>query len=132
MEFSQPNFVYFGLLFVSLLLSGFWVSHLGQPYPTLVFTLHKFIGLGLGIWLVKIVYERNQALTLETSQISILTLTVLLFAVTVVAGGLLSVQSEGKLQKFPPAAWVGLERVHQLLPYLILLTTALTLSRLFQ
>jgi len=132
MSLSEPNFVYLALLFVALLFAGFWVSRLGQPYHSAVFNLHKFIGLGLGVWLVKIVYERQQVLALEASQISILVLTVTLFAITVIAGGLLSVQSAGGLKRFPPALWVGIERVHQFLPYLILFVTALTLYRLFQ
>ena len=93
MSFDQPNFIYLALLFVAMLFSGFRVSRSGQPYPTLIFNLHKFIGLGLGGWLIKIVYDRHQALALESSQISVLALTVFLFVVTVVAGGLLSVQA---------------------------------------
>ena len=132
MNFSQPNFVYLALLFVAMLFSGFWVSRLGKPYHTLVFTLHKFIGLGLGAWLVKIIYERNQLLTLTNSQISVVALTVFLFAVSVVAGGLLSVQAAGGLKKIPAKVWTGVEGVHQFLPYMILFATSLTLYRLFQ
>ncbi len=132
MSLGAPNFVYLALLFVALLFAGFWLSRLGQPYHSAVFNLHKLIGLGLGIWLVKIVYERQQVLALEASQISVLVFTVTLFAITVIAGGLLSVQSAGGLKSFPPVAWVGIQRVHQFLPCLILIATALTLYRLFQ
>ena len=132
MSVSQPNFVYLALLFVAKLFSGFWVSRLGKPYNALVFTLHKFIGLGLGAWLVKIVYDRNQILSLTNSQISVLALTVFLFVVTVVAGGLLSIQAEGGLKKVPAKVWNGVEGVHQFLPYMILFSTALLMFRLFQ
>lgn len=127
----QPNFLYVGSVFVAMLLSGFVVSRSGQPYPALTFNLHKFIGLGLGGWLIKIVYDRHQLLALEPSQISVLVLTVTLFVVTVIAGGLLSVQAEGGLQSFSPTAWTNISRVHQILPYLILLATAFTLYQLF-
>ena len=132
MSLSQPNFLYLALLFVAMLFSGFWVSHSRKPYPVLIFTLHKFIGLGLGGWLVKIVYERNQFQAFEASQTSLLIFTVALFVVTVIAGGFLSVQADGGLQNFPSMVWGGIERLHQFLPYLILFATALTLSRLFQ
>lgn len=132
MNVVQPGFIYLGLLFIAILLSGFWVSRLGKPYNTLVFTLHKLIGLGLGTWLVKIVYDRTQLLALPSSQTSILALTVILFAITVVAGGLLSIQAEGGLKSFPPVVWRNIERVHQFFPYLILVSTALLLYRLFQ
>ena len=131
MSLSQPNFVYLALLFVAMLFSGFGVSRLGKPYPVLVFTLHKFIGLGLGGWLVKIVYDRNQFQVLETGQISVLVLTVTLFAITVIAGGLLSVQADGSLQKIPSVVWVGVERVHQFLPCVILFATTFTLYKIF-
>jgi len=129
---SQPNFLYLALLFLAMLFSGFRVSRSKKPYPVLIFTLHKFIGLGLGGWLVKIVYDRNRFQALETSQISVLVLTVALFVITVIAGGLLSVQADGGLQKIPATVWVGVERLHQFLPYMIFFATALTLSRLFQ
>ncbi len=131
MTTTPPNFIYIALLFVAMLLSGFRVSRSGQSYPFLTFNLHKFIGLGLGIWLVKIVYDRHQTLALEASQISVLGGTILLFIITVVAGGLLSAQSEGGLRSFPDGVWIGISWIHQYLPYLILLATAFSLYRLF-
>ena len=131
MEFIQPNFSYLALLFGALLFSGFVVSRLGQPYPTSVFTVHKFVGLGLGAWLVKIVYDRYQFSALEASQTSLLGFTIFLFTLTVAAGGLLSVQAEGGLKNFSSKAWRGIEWMHHFLPYLILFSTLLLLYRLF-
>ena len=131
MDASQIKFVYTGAFFVGMILSGFWVSRSGKPYNTLIFTTHKFIGLGLGFFLIKTVYNRQQLFTLEPSQISTLAFTVILFILTVIAGGLLSIQAEGGLQQIGESVWVGITRVHKFFPYLIVLSTAFTLYQLF-
>ena len=128
---SQVNFVYTGAFFVGMLLSGFQVSRSGKPYNTLIFTLHKFIGLGLGAFLIKMVYDRQQIFALQTNQISAIIFTIILFTLTVIAGGLLSVQAEGGLKQISESMWVGITGLHQFFPYLIVLSTAFTLYQLF-
>ncbi len=59
MDAIQIKFVYTAVFFVWMILSGFWVSRSGKPYNTLIFTIHKFIGLGLGAFLIKTVYDRQ-------------------------------------------------------------------------
>jgi len=40
-----------GILALSLFLTGFWLNRTGKPYGTLIFTIHKAIGLRMGILL---------------------------------------------------------------------------------
>jgi hypothetical protein len=41
-----PNFLITGILFLLTLAFGFWLSHAGKPYNSLLFTVHKLIALG--------------------------------------------------------------------------------------
>lgn len=47
---TQSGVVGTGLLFLFIFLSGFWLSHSGKPYNTLIFTIHKLIGLAAGVF----------------------------------------------------------------------------------
>jgi hypothetical protein len=124
---TQVKYVSAGLFFLFIFLSGFWVSRSGKPYNVLIFTIHKLIGLGTGVFLVMTVYRIHQAAALNPLEITAIVITVLLFVFTVAAGGLLSVEAEGGLKNFPPSARQTFARVHKLSPYLIVLSTAVTL-----
>ncbi len=131
MDANQLKLFYTGAFLVAMIFSGFQVSRSGQPYNTLTFTIHKFIGLGMGAFLIKIVYDRQEVFTLQASQISTLSFTAFLFSLSVITGGLLSIQAEGGLKQISPPFWAGITRVHQFFPYLIILSTAFTLYQLF-
>ena len=128
---TQSTVTNIGLFLLFILLSGFWVSRSGKPYKIFPFNIHKFIGLGLGVFLIKMVYEKQQLFTLEANQISAIILTLILFILIVIAGGLLSVQAKGGLKQISEPLWVGITRLHKFFPYLIVLSTAFTLYQLF-
>jgi hypothetical protein len=107
-----------GLFFLFIFLSGFWLSRSGKPYSALVFNIHKLIGLAAGVFLVATVYQVHQVAPLGTVAITAIVVTVLFFAATVVAGGLLSTD------KPMPAA---ISLMHRITPCLALLSTAVTL-----
>jgi hypothetical protein len=108
---------------VVILLSGFWVSRLGQPYRTLPFTVHKLAGLGIGVLLGVIVYHAHKATPLGAAEIAAIVVTILCFVGTVVAGGVLSAAKE------VPAFVL---RLHQIIPALTVLSTAATLYLLLR
>ena len=112
-----------GALLVLVLLSGLWTSRAGKPYKTFPFTIHKLAGLAAGILLGIIVYGANQVAPLGLLEIAAIVVTVLLFAGTVVAGGLLSVKEQ---------ASTAILRLHQVLPVFSLLAAAATLFLLLQ
>jgi hypothetical protein len=107
-----------GLSFVLIFLSGIWLSHVGKPYSTGVFTIHKLVGLAVGVLLAVMVYQTHRATPLSLVEIAAIVLTVLLFMGTVVAGGLLSVDME------VPAF---VQKLHLIIPVLTVLSTTGTL-----
>ena len=123
MSTTQVRVAGAGLSFVLIFLSGIWLSQTGKPYGTLVFTVHKLVGVAVGVVLGVMVYQTHQAAPLGGIEIAAIVVTVLLFVGTVAAGGLLSVDIQ------VPAL---VRRLHQILPVLALLSTAGTLYLLLR
>jgi hypothetical protein len=119
-----------GTFFVFILLSGFWLSRSGKPYSTLVFNIHKLIGLAAGIFLIVTVYRSHQVLPLRPLELTAIVFTVLVFLGLIVAGGLLGVVDAGELRNLDPSARNVITAIHRLLPYLAILSTAGTLTLL--
>lgn len=127
MNSLNSEMLYTGIFFLFILLSGFWVSRSGKPYNTGIFNIHKLIGLGIGYFLIRTVYLTNQTTPLIASQWTAIIITVLLFLLTVVAGGLLSVLAEGGLKKMDSSLQNAVSLVHKFAPYVIIVATATTL-----
>lgn len=123
MSTTQGRVVGVALLFLLLLLSGIWVSRTGKPYSTGPFTIHKLVGLAVGVLLAVIVYRTHQVAPLGLLDIAAVVITVLFFIGTVAAGALLSID------KPMPAVVL---KLHQILPVLALLSTAGTLYLLLR
>lgn len=79
-----------GLLFLLIFITGIGLSRSGRPFSTLSLTIHKLIGLAALIVLIVTVYQTNQAAALSMIEWTATAVTILLFAVTIIAGGLLS------------------------------------------
>lgn len=118
MSTTQARVVGAGLAFLVIFLSGIWVSMAGKPYSTLPFTVHKLVGLALGVLLGVIAYQTHQITPLSPVQMAAIVVTVLLFVATVAAGGVLSV-----VEAAPSVAL----RLHQVVPVLTVLSTVGTL-----
>jgi hypothetical protein len=119
--------IYTGAFFLFIFLSGFWLSRAGKPYNGLIFNIHKLIGLGTGIYLVRMVYLSHRAAPLGGVQWTAIIITVLLFVFAVAAGGLLSAISEGSLKNVREGMLGAIESVHKVSPYLIVVATGVTL-----
>ena len=115
---TQLRVVGAGLFFLFIFLSGFWLSRSGKPHSVIILTIHKLIGLAAGVFLVMTVYPIHQVAPLSPVEITAIVVTVLFFAGNVATGGLLSTD------KTMPAVIV---RLHQITPYLTVLSTAVTL-----
>jgi len=118
MDSFQLRVVGAGLFFLFIFLSGIWLSRSGKPLNGLILTIHKLISLAAGIFLIITLYWMNQAAPLGATELIAVVVTALFFLGTVVFGGLLST---GK--PMPPA----ILRMHQILPFLTVLSTAVTL-----
>ena len=111
-----------GFFFLLIFLTGFWLSRSGKPYSTVLFNLHKIIALGTVVFLSVMVFKLHQTVPLQTLQIAAITVAVLCAVATVLTGGLLSI--EKSMPEF-------ILRVHQITPYLTVISSAVTLYLLF-
>ncbi len=104
-----------GLFFLFIILSGFWLSRRGKPYSVLIQTIHKLIGVAMGVYLIRMVYLTHKAYPLSPSGLVAVVVTILLFIGLVATGGLLA--SEKPLPIIVTA-------IHKVLPYLTVLSTS--------
>jgi hypothetical protein len=112
------NFAIAGLFLVFIILSGLWLSHTGKPINVFIMTIHKLISLAAVVYLVFTVYRIHQAVPLSPVEIVASAVTLLFFIVMIATGGLLSTAK--------PLPGLIL-KVHQIMPYLVIFSTAATL-----
>lgn len=113
----NPQLINVGLFFLFIFIFGFWLRFSGKPYNTLLITIHKLIGLALGITLGLRVHEVHQESLLGLNEIISIIVTVLLFVALVASGSFLSAKKE------MPGFVNG---IHSVLPYLTVLSTGIT------
>jgi hypothetical protein len=87
-----PKIVNTGIFFLFIFLSGFWLSRVGKPYNLALITVHKLIGLAVGIYLGTTIYRLHQTVPLGGAQIAAIAVTVLFFIVNLTTGSLLSAE----------------------------------------
>jgi hypothetical protein len=121
------RFIYIGLFFLLIFLSGLWLNHTGKPYGVILLTIHKLIALGAVVFLVVIVYRSHQAAPLGAPAIAAAAATVLMFIATIAAGGLESIDATGGLAGVSQSVRSAIALAHWILPFLTLLSTAATL-----
>jgi hypothetical protein len=118
MSTTQLRIVCAALFFLLIFFFGFWLSRSGKPYNLAIFTIHKLIALGTLVFLTMSVYKVHQAAPLGTVQITAIMVTALCFVATIITGGLLSIA------KTMP---VIVLKLHQITPYLTVVSTAITI-----
>ena len=118
MNAIRPQLINAGLFFLFIFIFGFWLRFSGKPYNTLLITIHKLIGLGLGIYLGLKVHEVYQKSSLGSTEIISIVVTVLLFVALVASGSLLSAEKE-----MPGIV----KSIHSVLPYLTIISTGVTI-----
>jgi hypothetical protein len=106
-----------GVLFLFVFLSGLWLNRSGRPINTIILTIHKLIALGTLIFIGVTVYQINQTAQLSTAVIVATVMTGIFFIVTIIAGGLLSLDR-------PVSA---LSIVHKVGPFLTVAGTIVTM-----
>jgi len=118
----QSKAIITGICFLLILLSGFWLSRSGKPYPVVVLTIHKLITVGTIIYLAINLARANSSTPLGGRQVAALALTAACFLIMLATGGLLSVD------KSMPAI---VNRLHQILPYLTVVSAGITVYLMF-
>ena len=106
------------VIFIFVLLSGFWLSRSGKPFNSGILTVHKLISLGAVAFLVVTIYQINKASGLSTIDLIAAMVTGVFFLITIVSGGLLSI---GK------AMPMAISKLHLITPFLTALSTTITL-----
>ena len=107
-----------GACFLVILLSGLWLSRSERPLNVALSTLHKLVGLGAAILLIITIRGVHEAASLSTTGWVAVVVTGLLFASLAATGALLT-----RDQPVPTA----IQKVHQIVPYLTVLSSAATL-----
>jgi len=107
-----------GLLFLIIFIVGYGLNRSGKPYGLLAFTIHKLVALAVFAFLAATVYHVQRTSSLSMLQMTAIAITAVFFIVAAVTGALLSID------KSMP---VMVLRFHQVIPYLIVLSTAFTL-----
>jgi len=115
---TQSSVVGAGLFFLFIILSGIWLSRSGKPLNGIILTIHKLISLAAVVFLAITIYQMNQAAGLSAIGFIAGVVTGLFFLGAIITGGLLST---GKPM---PAAILTM---HQIAPFLTVLSTAATL-----
>ena len=62
-----------GLFFVTVLLSGIWLSRKGRPLNMVLSAVHKLVSLATGIYLLMVIYQRSRVVPLGSAEWSAIT-----------------------------------------------------------
>ncbi|HSK89488.1 MAG TPA: hypothetical protein VK880_14090 [Anaerolineales bacterium] len=123
MNIFELRFVNIGLFFLLIFSSGYWLHHSGKPYGAVLFNAHKLICLAVFIFLIVNISRMNRGTPLSALEFTVCVVSGLLFVATIVSGGLVSIDKSWPT--FVPI-------LHKLLPYLTMLSTAVSLYLLFR
>ena len=112
------KFLIAGVFFVFIGISGYWLSHIGKPIHTVLLTIHKLISLAALAYLVVTLYRVHQAAPLGPAALATGVVSIGLFIGLIATGGLLSTP------KIMPTI---VTRIHHIVPYLVVISTAAAL-----
>lgn len=115
-----------GITLVVTLISGFLVSNSGKPYNSAFFSVHKLIAIATITLLGISIYNLYKARNMQAIYALIFAATGLLFFTLIVSGSLLSLVDATLLNMEKPMIAATL-RIHQIVPILVLLSSAMSL-----
>jgi hypothetical protein len=118
MHTNQLRIVEAASSFAIIFVSGYWLSRVGKPYNVIVLTIHKLVSLAAVVFLIVAMIQAAQALALAATDLVAGVVAGLFFLALMATGGLLSGEKE------MPAV---VRRLHQIAPYLTVLSVAVTL-----
>lgn len=107
-----------GILYLLIFLSGYRLSNSGKPYHIIILTIHKLISLVVALILIMVVYQLNQTASLSTIELTTSVITAITLLITIITGGLLSIN-----RPITPI----LKKLHQITPFVSVLSTGVTL-----
>jgi len=110
-----------GLFALFIFLSGFWLSRSGKPHNGIIFNIHKLIALAAVALFVISLYRTNRVAGLSPVELLASVVTGLFLVGLFVTGALVSIDK--------PMPVIVL-KLHHIMPYLAVPSTAATLSLL--
>jgi len=120
MNTNQLKIIGTGAAFLIMFLSGIWLNRTGKPYGTLIFGIHKLIGVGIAVFLFITIRRMHQATPFSSLELVVVIVAALFFLATVTTGSLLSVP----VSKPMPGIVTTLNKIF---PYFTVLSTAVVL-----
>ena len=118
MNTIELRFIFVELLFIIVMIAGYRLSRKGKPYNEIIFNLHKLGALGAAVIIGLTVNKSHQSMPADSFQLNLLVMTALCFSIMIISGGFLSID-----RTIPTA----IKRLHQIVPYLTILSATLTL-----
>jgi hypothetical protein len=112
------KFLFAGLFFLFMILSGFWLHRSGRPFSTLILTIHKLISVGAVVYLAITIFRIHQVAPLAPLEIVVCAVAAVSFVSLIATGGILAAAKMANPVIF---------KIHQFVPYLAALSTAATL-----
>ncbi|NMC78707.1 MAG: hypothetical protein GYA59_05040 [Chloroflexi bacterium] len=109
------KFILPGILFLLTLVSGFWLSSLGKPLNTAVFTIHKLIALAVVVLTAVRIFEALKNVETHFLLLAAIGIAGLCFVALFATGALMS------LEKLDYAV---MRTVHQVAPFVAALAVA--------
>lgn len=85
-----------GITFIFILISGIWLSKLGKPYGTILFTIHKLIALAFIIYVFIISKNLFKAMEINPVMWIFMVAAAISVIAIIATGGILSNQEEVK------------------------------------
>lgn len=79
-----------GIIFIFILISGIWLSNLGKPYGTILFTIHKLIALAFIVYVFIISKKLFKTLELNLALWIFIVGAAISVILIIVTGGILS------------------------------------------
>jgi hypothetical protein len=123
MTTNHLRLLYTAVFFLLIFTTGFWLSRSGRPYGVLLLTVHKLLSVAAVIFLTVIITRINRSAGLGSLGLIAAVVTGLLFLGTIATGGLLSMT-----KPMPDLV----HHLHQITPFLTLLSTAITMYLLIR
>ena len=107
-----------GALFLLKFAAGFWLTRSGKPYNVAILTVHKIISLVIVALIGITIHRLRRSVGVSAVEIGAIVGTGLLFLLTIASGGLVSTDKPAN---------VAILTAHRVLPYLTVLSTAVTM-----
>ncbi|MBN1580498.1 MAG: hypothetical protein JXA89_07325 [Anaerolineae bacterium] len=106
------------LFYLIIFVSGFWLTRSGKPYNQILYNVHKLIALIAVILFAVTLYRANRVAALNAVEVIASVVTGLFFLGLFVTGALVSID-----RPMPAAVF----KLHHVVPYLAVISTAATL-----